>query len=67
MASRHRGGFIILTRDHVWETLNLTVPSAEQPVGRVDIAGRAEGAATCHLSVVKTRGPLLGERPRTFN
>jgi hypothetical protein len=40
MASRHRGGLVILTRDHVWDTLNLAVPSAEQPLGRADIAGR---------------------------
>lgn len=40
MASRHQVGLIIVTRDHVGETLNAHLPSAEQPVGRPDVAGR---------------------------
>ena len=40
MASRHQAGLIIVTRDHVGETLDTHLPVAEQPVGRPDVAGR---------------------------
>lgn len=40
MASRHRAGLIIVTRDHIAETLDTHLPAAEQPVGRPDIAGQ---------------------------
>lgn len=40
MASRHLAGAIILTRDHVTETLESSIPSATQPVGRPDVSGR---------------------------
>ena len=40
MASRHQAGMIVVTRDHVRETLETHIPSAEQAVGRPDIAGR---------------------------
>jgi hypothetical protein len=40
MASRHRGGLVLLGRDHIAETLERTVPSAAQPVGKPDVAGR---------------------------
>jgi hypothetical protein len=40
MASRHTAGAIILTRDHVTETLANCIPSATQPVGRPDVSGR---------------------------
>jgi len=40
MASRHQAGLIILTRDHLSETLEDFLPRAEQAVGRPDVAGR---------------------------
>lgn len=40
MASRHQAAFILLTRDHVPETLRNYVPSAEQAPGRPDVVGR---------------------------
>jgi hypothetical protein len=40
MASRHTCGAVILTRDHVAETLASCIPSATQPVGRPDVSGR---------------------------
>lgn len=40
MASRHRAGLIILTRDHLSETLEDFLPRAEHAVGRPDVAGR---------------------------
>lgn len=44
MASRHQSGFIVLTRDHVGETLRNYVPSAEQAPGRPDTVGRGHDA-----------------------
>ena len=40
MASRHTAGAVILTRDHVTETLASCIPSATQPLGRPDVSGR---------------------------
>ncbi len=40
MASRHRSGLIVVSRDHVLETLESHIPSAEQAVGRPDVTGR---------------------------
>ena len=40
MASRHKAGLIVVTRDHLGATLDTHLPVAEQPVGRPDIAGR---------------------------
>ncbi|MGY1592259.1 AAA domain-containing protein [Geodermatophilus sp. SYSU D00708] len=44
MASRHQVGFIMLTRNHVGETLRNYVPSAEQAPGRPDTVGRGHDA-----------------------
>ena len=44
MASRQQAGFIVLTRDHVGDTLANYVPSAEQAPGRRDIVGRGHDA-----------------------
>ena len=44
MASRHQAGLILLTRDHVGETLANYVPSAEQAPGRPDVVGRGHDA-----------------------
>jgi hypothetical protein len=40
MASRHQVALIVVSRDHVGETLKTYVPSAEQPIGQQDITGR---------------------------
>jgi hypothetical protein len=40
MASRHKAGLVVVTRDHLSSTLDTHLPSAEQPVGRPDVAGR---------------------------
>jgi len=39
MASRHQCGLLVVTRDHIPETLRKHIVSAEQPVGRTDGAG----------------------------
>jgi len=44
MASRHQAAFILLTRDHIGETLRNYVPSASQAPGRPDVIGRGHDA-----------------------
>jgi hypothetical protein len=44
MASRHQASLIVLTRDHVGETLRNYVPSADQSPGRPDVVGRGHDA-----------------------
>lgn len=44
MASRHQAGLILLTRDHVGDTLRNYVPSAQQAPGRPDVVGRGHDA-----------------------
>ncbi len=43
MASRHRAGLVVISRDHVSRTLDEYIPSAEQPLGRPDVVGRGHG------------------------
>ena len=70
MASRHQAGFIMLTRDHVGETLRNYVPSAEQAPGRPDIVGRGHDAHLRFWTQLedarqrRRRSPELA-RPRT--
>lgn len=40
MASRHMAGLVIVSRDHLAETLDEYLPTAEQAVGRLDVTGR---------------------------
>lgn len=40
MASRHRAGLIVVSRDHVRDTLDHHIPVADQPIGRPDLNGR---------------------------
>ena len=40
MAFRHRAGLIVVSRDHVHDTLERHIPAAEQAVGRPDLTGR---------------------------
>ena len=44
MSSRHQAGLILLTRDHIGETLRNYVPSAGQAPGRPDVVGRGHDA-----------------------
>ena len=40
MASRHQIALVVVGRDHILETLEEHLPSAQQAVGRPDVAGR---------------------------
>lgn len=56
MASRHRSGMIVVSRDHILETLESHIPSAEQAVGRPDVTGRG------HWQNLKFWETLAGQR-----
>lgn len=59
MASRHQAGFIILTRDHVGDTLRNYVPSAEQAPGRPDRVGRGHDAHLKFWSQLEKAGSVV--------
>ena len=40
MASRHRAGLLVVTRDHLGATLDAYMPAAEQAPGRPDVVGK---------------------------
>lgn len=59
MASRHTAGAVILTRDHLTETLANCIPSATQPVGRPDVSGRGLFDNLSFWSSVRESGQVL--------
>lgn len=59
MASRHQVGFVMLTRDHVGETLRDYVPSAEQAPGRPDVVGRGHDAHLKFWSQLELHDSIL--------
>lgn len=59
MASRHQVGLIVLTRDHVGETLRNYVPSAEQAPGRPDVVGRGHDAHLRFWSHLEDTGSVV--------
>ena len=40
MASRHQSGLILVSRDHITDTLNSHIATADQPLGRPDTTGQ---------------------------
>jgi hypothetical protein len=44
MASRHKVSVVIVSRDHVGDTLREHIPSADQPIGCDDVTGRAHAS-----------------------
>ena len=44
MASRHKVGLIVITRDHVGKTLKSFIPEATQAPGQPDIVGKGHEA-----------------------
>ena len=62
MASRHVGGLIVLTRDHIAQTLDDYVPSAGRTVDDRTLQGAGIGAsgslgAGCGVEVAQSRQP----------
>jgi hypothetical protein len=54
MASRHQVGLVVVSRDHVGATLDAHLPSARQPVGRSDVAGRGHKQNTRFWQALQT-------------
>ncbi len=59
MASRQQAGFIVLTRDHVGDTLANYVPSAEQAPGRPDSVGRGHDAHLRFWGALEGQGRVV--------
>jgi hypothetical protein len=60
MASRHQAGLVIVSRDHVGETLDQYLPSAQQAVGRPDTEGRGHAQNTAFWSALADSGRVCG-------
>ncbi|GIK78441.1 MAG: helicase [Actinomycetes bacterium] len=56
MASRHQAAHILITRDHVPETLANLVPSAEQAPGKPDAVGRGHDAHMRYWAMLEKEG-----------
>jgi len=59
MASRHLAGMLVLGRDHVGETLRSFIPSADQPLGRPDVAGRGLRDNLTFWEALEQRGRVV--------
>jgi hypothetical protein len=59
MASRHRAGLIVVSRDHVGATLDSHFPEAEQAVGRPDSAGRGHWQNLGFWQALERRGGIV--------
>jgi hypothetical protein len=59
MASRHQSGMIVVTRDHVAETLSGFIPSANQPIGRPDVSGRGHADNLTFWDQLETQGRVV--------
>jgi hypothetical protein len=58
-ASRHQSAMLIVSRDHVPETLDTHVPVAEQAVGQPDVAGRGHAQNTNFWRTLAEQGHVL--------
>lgn len=59
MASRHQAGLVVVSRDHLPETLDEHLPSAEQAVGHADITGRGHAQNLVFWSELEKAGRVV--------
>ena len=59
MASRHRSGMVVVSRDHVPDTLATHIPWAEQAIGRPDITGRGHHQNSVFWEAMESRGAVV--------
>lgn len=59
MASRHQSACIIVTRDHVGETLVTKLPSGDHALGANDVSGRGHAQHTSFWKYHEERGLIL--------
>jgi hypothetical protein len=60
MASRHKVGLMIVTRDHVGETLGRFLPAADQPLGGADVNGRGHDGHVAFWEQLEKKGRIVG-------
>lgn len=59
MASRHQVALVVVSRDHVGQTLDAHMPWAEQSLGCEDVVGRGHHQHTAFWDVLSTRSVHL--------
>lgn len=59
MISRHQGGLIVLSRDHIADTLDQFIPSATQAVGRPDVTGRGHDVHRRFWASLSEQGRII--------
>jgi hypothetical protein len=60
MAPRHKAGLVIVSRDHVGETLEQHLPSAQQAIGRPDTEGRGHAQNMAFWSALADSDRVCG-------
>jgi hypothetical protein len=58
MASRHQVGLVVVTRDHLTETLETHLPVADQALGRPDVSGRGHHQNWSFWHTLQERGKV---------
>ena len=56
MASRHQVGLVIVSRDHLTDTLDAHLPTADQAVGRADVSGRGHHQNWTFWNTLRNQG-----------
>lgn len=59
MASRHQSGLILVGRDHIADTLDMLIPSADQALGRPDVSGRGHWQNLNFWETLKKAGQII--------
>ena len=59
MASRHRAGLVLVSRDHVRRSLETYIPAAEQAVGRPDVTGRGQSDHWIFWNTIESEGRVV--------
>jgi hypothetical protein len=59
MASRHQVGLLVVSRDHVGQTLDDHIPSAEQAPGLPDVTGRGHDQHLRFWKRLQEQGQLV--------
>jgi hypothetical protein len=59
MASRHQCGLLVVTRDHLHETLESFIPAADQAVGKPDVTGRGHARHLGFWESLQSQGRVV--------
>lgn len=58
MASRHRCGLVVVSRDHIGGVLEEHTPTADQPLGQPDVTGRGHSQHLAFWGALRERGSV---------